>query len=474
MKSIKMRLWTSMMTLVFIVIILLWFFQIVFLEDYYTDMKISQVKKQAYETINDIEALNDVEAQSLIDKFAYNNNLDIEIINSEKEAIYITIVDKISNNRKNSHMGKAQHNKGYINEQEFTEILGDKEIIRSYNHHKFGNQIVIMGLPLELENNKLGAMIINMPLTQVKDTVYILKRQLLYISIILLIISTAIAFLLARVFTEPILKIQKTTRKIAKGDFSERLDVERKDEIGRLGQSINEMSIELSKIEELRKDLIANVSHELRTPLSIIQGYAEIIKDVSGEEKEEREKHLNIIIDESQRLGMVVDDILNLSQLQSRYIEIKTSKTSINDLIYSVVEKYSVLSKELGARIEVNLDDDVELMIDKIKIEQVLHNIINNSFNHIEKGGTINITTDRVGDSLKVIIKDDGVGILEKDLEKIWDRYYKDDKSSKRGNLGTGLGLSIVKNILESHNAEYGVDSIVGMATTFWFKFKTK
>lgn len=469
MKSIRLRLWTSMMILILVVILLLWFFQIVFLERFYTDIKISQVKRRGYEVISHIENLEDPEMENIIDEFSYNNNLNIQVINTNKEYIYESTSSTSLNNKNQRNTGR-----GHINNIEFQDIMKNKEIIKSYNHFKFGNEIVIIGLPIVFEDENVGALFINFPLTSVKDTIDILKKQLLYITIILLIVSTIISFLLARVFTKPILEIQKVTKKIANQDFSKRVNIKRKDEIGGLADSINDMAVELSKIEDLRKDLIANVSHELRTPLSLIQGYAEVIKDVSGENKEKRQEHLNIIINESQRLSIVVDDILNLSQIQSGYVKINKNKTSINNLIYNVVKTYDVLSKETGISIETKLDSDIELMIDKIKIEQVFYNLINNAFNYTGSGGTILVSTSLNNEDIKIIIKDNGSGIEQKELRYIWDRYYKDNITSKRGNIGTGLGLSIVKTILERHDADYSVESEVGVGTIFSFKLKRK
>ncbi len=477
MKSIRLRLWTSMMIVVLIVIMLLWFFQIAFLEKFYTDIKIKQVRKRGYEVINNIESLKNVEIENTIDKLSYNNNLNIQLINIKDDYVAYESTGGSSVNNKSHGHGR----KGYISDLEFEQIMNKEEIVESKNYSKFGNQIVTIGFPLVFKKDSIGfkkgdigVMFMNMSLTSIKNTTDILKKQLLYITIILLIVSTSISFFLARMFTKPILEIQRVTKKIAKGDFSEKIDVRRKDEIGGLADSINDMGVELSKIEELRKDLIANVSHELRTPLSLIQGYAEMIRDVSGDKKEKREEQLDIVIDESKRLSMVVDDILSLSQIQSGYIEMNESENSINDLIYNIVKKYDVLSRKKGVSIDTRLDEDVKLMIDKTKIEQVFYNLINNAFNHTSRGDKIVVSTSLNNESIKIVVKDNGLGIQEKELENIWDRYYKNEKISKRDNLGTGLGLSIVKNILESHHSDYGVDSILGVETTFWFKLKRK
>lgn len=470
MKSIKLKLWSGMMVVILVVILLLWFFQIVFLEKFYTDIKISTVKKRGYQIISQIENSDMSQIEHKIDGFSYDNNMNIQIINTRRETIYESVGGSIADNRvkMNGNIGQ-----GHLSELEFKKVMDNKEIIRSYNHFKFGNKIMMIVLPIETKDD-IVAMIINMPLAPIKDTIYILKRQLVYITIILLIVSTAISFFLARMFTKPILEIQRVTKKIAIGDFSETLELQRSDEIGGLGESINFMGTELSKIEQLRKDLIANVSHELRTPLSLIQGYAEMIRDVSGDKKEKREKHIDIIIDESIRLSHVVDDILNLSQIQSGYIEMNKSEFSINELIISVVKKYEILSQRTGVSIDIELDKDIKIIADKTKIEQVFYNLINNATNHTDEGGRVVVSTSLNDKYIRIAVKDNGEGISEQDIKYIWDRYYKNDNKTKRGNLGTGLGLSIVKNILNCHDATYGVNSIEGVETTFWFSLKIK
>lgn len=470
MKSIKVKLWTSMMVLILIVILLLWFFQIIFLESFYTEIKVSTIKRKGYEIIKQIENSETRDIEEKIDEFSYNENSNIQIINIERQSIYESIGGSAMDSKKhiNGRMGKG--NMSYL---DFKELMNNKEIIKEYNHSKFGNKIMMIALPIVIDDEIIGAMIINMPIAPIQDTIYILKRQLIYITVILLIVSTAIAFFLAQMFTKPILEIQRVTKKIAIGDFSEILEIGRDDEIGRLGESINYMRVELSKIEQLRKDLIANVSHELRTPLSLIQGYAEMIRDVSGDNKDKRDKHVDIIVDESRRLSHIVDDILNLSQIQSGYVEMNKSEFSINELILSFIEKYKILSEKSGVGIESQLDRDIKIIADKSKIEQVLYNLVNNAFSHTNEGGEVRIITSINDGSVKVEIRDNGEGISEDDIENIWDRYYKNDDKSKRGNLGTGLGLSIVKNILELHESEYGVTSKEGVETIFWFILKT-
>jgi signal transduction histidine kinase len=232
------------------------------------------------------------------------------------------------------------------------------------------------------------------------------------------------------------------------------------------------MGKELSKIDQLRKDLIANVSHELRTPLSLIKGYAETIRDISGDNPEKREKQIGIIIEESDRLSSIVEDILNLSQMQAGYVTVNIGKFKLNKTLDQVVKRYEILSERTGVRILQKNIRETFIEGDETKIEQVLYNLINNAFNHSSEGGIISVTAMEIKDKIRIEIADTGEGIPADDIAYIWDRFYKADKSGKRKKAGTGLGLAIVKNILNAHQALYGVESQVGKGTTFWFELK--
>ncbi|MBP8819180.1 MAG: HAMP domain-containing protein, partial [Syntrophomonadaceae bacterium] len=189
-------------------------------------------------------------------------------------------------------------------------------------HPRFGNEFMLIGLPVYINQELTGGLLLSFPLAPVEDTAAILQRQLFYISLILLAAASLLSFLLARTFTRPIVDIEKAAAQMAEGDFSARIDVKQQDEIGQLAKTINYLGQQLSQIDQMRKDLIANVSHELRTPLSLIRGYAETLRDVTGNDEDKRQKQLGVIIEEAERLSRMVDDILNLSRLQSGHFEL--------------------------------------------------------------------------------------------------------------------------------------------------------
>lgn len=463
MKSITFKLWTGMMLLVLIVLILLWFFQIIFLERFYVNQRIGEVKNRGIAISEDINLFDRSDLEDTLDSFIYDYNCSIDFVNSKGDVIY--------SNGAGSRIPMPGHNS--LKKGLFNQILAGSIISVPLTHPRFNSHYVIIGIPTKSQGEITGALIINMPLAPVNDTVDTLKKQLIYICIILFLVALILSFLFSRTLIRPILSITKATGEMASGNLSVRLKIKSQDEIGRLSQAINYLGEELSKTEQLRRDFIANVSHELRTPLSLIRGYAETIRDVTGGNKEKREKQLDIIIDESERLSEIVDDILDLSQMQSENINLNICVFDLDETISNVVKKYDLLCHQMKVELLLSIDSSNKLVKgDQARIQQVLYNLLNNSFSHSMPGGTVTVKTTAGHKVVKIEITDTGKGISVEDSKRIWERYYKADKSNKIKQMGTGLGLAIVKNILESHGSNYGVESTEGKGTTFWFELE--
>lgn len=464
MKSMGMKLWAGMMALVMVVLLLLWLFQIVFLESFYTRMHLAEVKKEGLAIARLLEDGDEAEFQNRLDAFAYNNNLSAELLDLSGRTVYST--------GSTGAGGQMPMQRNAARGEVFREALAGQTATATLVHPRFGNEFQLIGLPVKQPGTLPAVLLINMPLAPVEDTVLILKRQLFYITLLLIAAALLLSLFLTRSFTRPILAIKKTAGIMAAGDFSARVELKQNDEIGQLAGTINHLGQQLAKIEQLRKDLIANISHELRTPLSIIRGYAETIRDVTGNTPEKRDRQLEIIISETERLSKIVDDILNLSQLQSGYSRLNYSRFDLREMLGAVVGRFSGLSEKTG--VQLLLRDSVEVMVeaDREKIEQVLYNLINNGINHTPRGGTVSVQALAGGQVVRIEVTDTGSGIPAEDLPHIWDRYYKADKTSGRGVLGAGLGLAIVKGILEAHGAAFGAEAQDGAGATFWFELK--
>ena len=287
----------------------------------------------------------------------------------------------------------------------------------------------------------------------------------------IVILALVVSFLLANKITSPIVNMQKEASKLADGDYhvSFKSDKESYSEINALASTLDDATEKLSKIDELRKDLLANVSHDLRTPITLIRSYAEMIKDISGDDPIKRDQHLDVIIDETEYLTKLINDMQEYSKLQAGFINLNKSNFDIEKSITNVCKLLSGLMKEKN----ITLKKDLKSVIvygDETKISEVIYNYLSNAIKHSDENSTIYVSIRDSEDSLYFEVKDEGDGISEKDLPFIWDRYYKIDKNFRRNENSTGLGLAIAKAILEAHGAKYGVVSKVGEGSTFYFE----
>jgi two-component system, OmpR family, sensor histidine kinase ResE len=228
---------------------------------------------------------------------------------------------------------------------------------------------------------------------------------------------------------------------------------------------------EQHRLEKLRSDFIANVSHELRTPISMLQGYAEAIVDDVVQDEEEQKEIIRIIYDESQRMGRLVNDLLDLARMESGNITLYEDICGINNTFERITQKFVQRGREKDIEVsfETEFDDMATLLVDEDRIEQVLTNLIDNAIRHTPNGGHVKVLVDQQVNFARIRVQDDGAGIPKEDLPYVFERFYKADKARTRGKAGTGLGLAIARNIVEAHKGRILVESTVDVGTTFMF-----
>jgi len=296
----------------------------------------------------------------------------------------------------------------------------------------------------------------------------VLSNQLIYITIILIVLSFVISVYISKKFVKPITEITNTAKELGKGNYNVVFKQSEYEEINNLASSLNYSANELKKTDGLRKELIANVSHDIKTPLTIIKAYSEMIKDLSGNIKEKREEHLSVIIGQADLLTKLTDDMMDLSRLETGTAKLNIEQYNIITQVDDILNSFRCFADhKFIFSIENNLEEYI-INADKIKIYQVLYNLISNAVNFVGEDKTVYVNILKKNDILRIEVKDNGKGI--KDVSEIFDRYYKSNDKFRKSGCGTGLGLSIVKNILELHKFKYGVDSKIGIGTTFWFE----
>ena len=433
----------------------LWFFQVLFLDAYYEYVKTNEVKKVATNIINNYDEYN---IKEILDNYSFQENVCIDVVYKNME-IYS------SNNLNRGCIGLNSKNKNVMEDKIEFQNSDDTIKLYKYINREFKNKIVMYAIKLDEDTY----VYINSSVEILSSTTNILGSQLIYVTILVLILSLIISYFISKVISKPIVKINESAKKMASGDYKTKFEIDENiKELNELVDTLNETCNELSKTDEVRRELLANVSHDLKTPLTMIKAYSEMIKDISYDDKEKTFEYLNTIIDETNRLNLLVNDILDLSKLQSNIDDLNIQKNDINELIKNIVDhfKYSNVS------IEYNGIPNTIVEIDKKKIEQVIYNLISNAINYVGEDNKIIVNLTKEKEYYLIEVIDHGNGINEKDLEFIWDKYYKTDKTHNRNTIGTGLGLSIVKNILEQHKFEYDVKSKKNKGTTFYFKIK--
>lgn len=309
-------------------------------------------------------------------------------------------------------------------------------------------------------------------LEDIGTTTSLIKNQLIYVTLLAILFSIVIAMFLSRRIAKPISDMTKNAKRLAEGNYDVQFTTTGIREIDELANTLNYLEQEVSKTDEYRRDLMANVSHDLKTPLTMIKAYAEMIRDITLDNKEKTKENLNVIIDETDRLNILVNDILELSKLQNNQDTLNIEKFDIVELINDILKRYQIIKETENYNLILESPESILVKADKKRISQVIYNLINNAINYTGDDLTVTIRIIESSKDCKVEIIDTGKGIDEKDLPNIWNRYYKKEKNHKRNVVGTGLGLSIVKNILEQHNFKYGVSSVKDKGTTFYFQIR--
>ena len=348
-----------------------------------------------------------------------------------------------------------------------------------------GYNLNMEGCALKNENTKVQELMLNFVnsdeefkayqfsnLEDISDVTLIIKQQLMYVCFLGIFIAVIISIFLSTKLTDPITEITKKAKKLGNGDCKVEFKESGIKEIDELAETLSQAQKEMAKTDELRRDLMANVSHDLKTPLTMIKAYAEMIRDISYKDHDKMNEHLGIIVDETDRLTVLVNDILDLSKMQSNADTLKLEKFNLAEEINSIVKRYQIIKETEKYTINVEMPDEIWIKADKKKLNQVIYNLVNNAINYTGDDKTVTIRVTKHKKYYLVEIIDTGKGIKSEEIPYIWDKYYKNDKKHQRNVVSTGLGLSIVKQILELHNYEYGVKSVLKKGSTFYFKIK--
>ncbi|QNU66103.1 HAMP domain-containing histidine kinase [Ruminiclostridium herbifermentans] len=320
-----------------------------------------------------------------------------------------------------------------------------------------------------LEDGSKISLTFHAMITPVDATVSTLRMQLFVITGIMVLLATLLAIIISKHISKPIVQINQSAKVLAMGNYETKFNGRGFLEIKELSDTLNTAALELSKVEQLRRELMANVSHDLRTPLAFIYSYAEMMHDFPQEVTSEQSQ---IIMDEAKRLTALVNDMLDISSLETGIAKLNKVNYNLTESLRKTILRMKELVKNDGYQLELENAEDVCIFADEVKITQAIYNLLFNAITYSGDDKKVIVRQSVNGNVVRIEIIDHGEGISKSDLPYIWERYYKVDKKHKRPKMGTGIGLSIVKKIVELHKGEYGVESEVGKGSTFWFQLR--
>lgn len=316
------------------------------------------------------------------------------------------------------------------------------------------------------DGNVLGYIILNVRLSPVGATVTTIQSQLKFITIVMILFSLVLATVISRHIAKPMEKLSQDVQQLATGDYQLVFDATGYAEINQLSRSLTNTARELGKVETLRRDFIANVSHDLRTPLTLIGGYAELMRDIPGENNSENAQY---IINETRRLTSFVNEVLDMSRMQSGAVPMIKQQYNLTESISKTIDNMQELLKQDNYVINFESNGNIMVCADETRISQCFYNLLINAVNYTGEDKNIFVQLTSGNGMAKICVTDTGEGVTEKDLPYVWERYYKNDKNHKRSITGTGIGLSIVRSVIKSHNGEYGVYNTNDKGACFWF-----
>lgn len=459
-KSIKFNIWLFSLILAFLILGTVWFLQIFFTNNSYEKMKMLTLERTVTTIESSYKQNSPNQLYKQIDHLLYESDITAKIVKNGKD-LYLSD-SSVYGYEAEFLKAEQELQKNYGKKTNITLILkGEKTLRESWVYAGY------------LDTSQETILYVLSPLYPAGSTLAIFKMQFNYIVLISLALTMILAAIISTMVSKPINELNIHAKELCNGEYGITFPSNYAySEINELSNTLNKASTALEKSLVLQKDLMANVSHDLKTPLTMVKSYAEMIRDLSGDIPEKRNAHLQVIIDEADRLNKLVNDILTLSAVQAGTLELNIQKFSIKDLVTTILQPYELLETNEGYHIMFNCRQDVEVVGDPERIKQVVSNLLTNAIKYCGEDKKIFINVKHWGKRVHCEIVDHGQGIKPDELPHIWERYYKSSTNHVRATKGSGIGLSIVKEILLAHNARFGVESKVGRGTTFWFELE--
>lgn len=451
-----------MMLFAIAILVLLWIAQTVFLLPYYRNTKINDVRFVA-STIE--EGLRVGSLSDNIVQVALRNNVCASVYNNQGEQVYF--VDTLGVNcfiNTQNHLDDLQFMNEYI---EQAQVVSGTDFFFYLESNDQKREMMFYGKEVVADFTRYYVFV-NAPIEPLDSTITILQDQFIYVTLAVFVLSSFVALFISNRIARPLRSMVSSAQRLAGGDVKVKFEPTGYKEITELAQTLNYATQEIAKMDELRKDLIANVSHDIKTPLTTIKAYAEMIKEISGKSEKKRNEHLDIILSEAHHLDVLVSDMLKLSQYDNPQLIIEPTMVHLKSMIDNIIGVFTGTVAAHKITIISEIDEAMMVVCDEVKMGQVIFNFVNNAITHVGDDRLVIIRAIPKKDKIRIEVIDHGQGIKSSDLAYIWDRYYRIDKNFTRNDTGSGLGLAIAKSICLAHHVDFGVVSIENQGSTFF------
>lgn len=360
-----------------------------------------------------------------------------------------------------------------VSVDEFVQVLdGNTITLEGRFGESFPEPMLTVGMPLKLNNSIRGTIFLHSPIQGLNRTIMNTYNSIWRSAILTSILSLLLSFIISGRFSRPLTEMNVISREIATGNFKRRVKVRTKDEVGQLAVNFNAMADSLEKLESMRRSFVANVSHELRSPLTSMKGYIQGVLDHTIP-VEDQDKYLRIALDETERMNRLINELMDLSRIETGQFSIDIKVVDINEIIRRVLISKEDRINDRGMEVEVDFEKDIFMIVgDPDRLQQVIINLLDNAIKFNREGGLLTFKTWLFKDNVYVKIADQGPGIAKDEIPHLWEPFYQIDKSRTRNKEGTGLGLPIVKKIIEAHEQNIWLNSEEGKGSAFIFSLK--
>lgn len=466
--SLKWKICKYLVCFLVFTIAIIFLFQVVLLEPMYERSKIQAVKDVSSSVVyalnndSDYDTIMRMAAQSdtCIQLYTASSNGTSKAVGGGNGCLVYSVTPK----EVLEYVTLAENNYG-----EYLAVDNQEDLSISFTNEEHREQVknIVYTKIANIAGNTCIIVTSGM-ITPLSATTTTLRGQMLYIGIFLVLAIVVLTWIIYHQIAKPLVKINQAAKDLPKGIYHIDKSTDCYLEASELNQTLYKASNEIQAADKAKRDLIANVSHDLRTPLTMIGGYGEMMIDLPEEKTDE---NIKVIVDESKRLNALVNDLLDLSKLQSNQIVLHKEKFNLSDMIEQQLKKYDVYHVQDGFDIEYISCKKALVFADEKRMEQVFNNFMTNAINYSKENRKIIVKEEIKNNQITVSVQDFGEGISKENLSKVWDRYYKIDKEHVRVSNGSGIGLALCKEILELHECKYGVESELNVGSTFYFTF---